>query len=66
MVAEHYKSEFMETSALTGEGVNEVFEIIARSILKKKHIAPQIGKENNVGGKADSIKLTDPIISSQQ
>mmetsp|Transcript_26989 Transcript_26989/g.20194 ORF Transcript_26989/g.20194 Transcript_26989/m.20194 type:complete len:103 (+) Transcript_26989:613-921(+) len=42
-VADFYKINFIETSALTGENVNSVFETITREILSKKVINPQAG-----------------------
>lgn len=37
-VGRYYKTMFMETSAKTGENVNEVFSMITESIMKKKNL----------------------------
>ena len=52
--AEEYKIEFYETSALTGDGINEAFEGLAKQILKNHKI------KDNAGSRTISLQSSKP------
>ena len=52
--AEEYKIEFYETSALTGDGINEAFEGLAKKILKNHKI------KDSVGSRTISLQSSKP------
>lgn len=63
-MANYYKMDFEETSALTGENVNKVFYTLAKKALEKKEIKP---KFNNAVNMSPTVKLSvvDPKYSEK-
>ena len=58
-VADFYKIMFYETSALTGENVNQVFSSLVEEVLRKKEIKPINPSADRSKEPNSSLKLTD-------
>jgi len=58
-VSTFYQIKLLETSALTGENVNDVFYTVVSEVLKKKTINPQVGGNDRANENNSSLKLTE-------